>query len=66
MKNQPQKKKHFHMIINIALTAFLMFTATVGMRGLTYTGDQNISAVSEAIPQLENVMICAIGQCILK
>ncbi len=54
------------MIINIALTAFLMFTATVGMRGLTYTGDQNISAVSEAIPQLENVIICAIGQCILK
>lgn len=54
------------MIINVALTAFLMFTATVGMRGLTYTGDQNISAVSETLPKLENVMVCAIGQCILK
>lgn len=54
------------MIINVALTAFLMFTATLGMRGLTYTDDQNISSISETLPQLENVMICAIGQCILK
>ena len=66
MENQTQKKKPFHIIINVALTAFLMFTATVGMRGLTYTGDHKISAVTESLPQLENVMVCAIGQCILK
>lgn len=54
------------MLINIALTAFLILAATIGMRSLAYTGDQTISNVSETLPQLENVMICAIGQCILK
>tara|TARA_Y100000385_G_scaffold246482_1_gene265849 strand:- start:180 stop:344 length:165 start_codon:yes stop_codon:yes gene_type:complete len=54
------------MLINIALTAFLILTATVGMRSLSYTGDHDISAVSETLPKLENVMICAIGQCTLK
>lgn len=66
MQNQTQNKKHFHMLINIALTAFLILTATVGMRSLSYTGDHDISAVSETLPKLENVMICAIGQCTLK
>lgn len=66
MQNQTQNKRHFHMLINIALTAFLILTATIGMRSLTYSAEQNISAVSETLPQLENVMICVIGQSILK
>ncbi|MCC3862138.1 hypothetical protein [Pseudemcibacter aquimaris] len=63
MQKSAQKKKHFHTLINLALSAFLILTATIGMRSLTYTGDYSLTGTSSSLPQLENVMVCAIGQC---
>lgn len=63
MQKSVQERKNFHMLINIALTAFLILVATIGMRSLTYTGDHQLGAVTDGLPKLESVMVCAIGQC---
>ncbi|MDG1707526.1 MAG: hypothetical protein P8H03_02135 [Emcibacteraceae bacterium] len=65
MQRSAQNKNHFHTLINIGLVAFLILTATIGMRSLTYNGDISISAAGGDKPALENVMVCAIGQCVL-
>lgn len=63
MQKSVQQKNHIHTLINLALSAFLILVATIGMRSLTYTGDHKLGAVSDGLPKLESVMVCAIGQC---
>jgi len=64
MQTTVQHKSYFHTMINVGLVAFLVLVATIGMRSLTYTGDFSISSIQGDKPVLENVMVCAIGQCV--
>ncbi|MDG1438586.1 MAG: hypothetical protein P8P98_06375 [Emcibacteraceae bacterium] len=64
MQAPSQQKNYFHTMINVGLVAFLIIVATIGMRSLTYTGDISISGLQGDKPVFENVMVCAIGQCV--
>lgn len=65
MTNQePNKHKNIHTLINIGLVAFLILVATIGMRGLTYSGYAHEISGNGINMTTEKVMICAIGQCV--
>lgn len=64
-KSERAPRNTKHTLINVALVAFLILVATIGMRSLNYSAGQNETIGQSSNASLENVMICAIGQCII-
>lgn len=61
---QSKNRNNIYTLVNIGLIAFLIIIATVGMRGLSTSSIGNDLIIGKSSPSKNNVMVCAIGQCL--
>ncbi|MCB2091010.1 MAG: hypothetical protein KDF58_06135 [Alphaproteobacteria bacterium] len=61
---QSKKRNNIYTLVNIGLIAFLIIIATIGMRGLSASSIGNDLITGKPSPIKNNVMVCAIGQCL--
>ena len=63
-EEQTPKHKRIHTIINVGLICFLLLVATIGMRGLTASSFGSEIGHNDVGFTKDQIMVCAIGQCI--
>lgn len=62
--NATSKNRKIYTFINVGLVCFLLFIATIGMRGLTSASFGNEIEERKSGFRNDKIMVCAIGQCL--
>lgn len=63
-ENATIKNRKIYTFINVGLICFLLFIATIGMRGLTSSSFGNETEERKSGFTKDKIMVCAIGQCL--